>query len=65
MKDLQLSSEKILNSLNEGVYVCDLDRRIVFWSKSAERITWKTFSATSIRIITDCAVRSTAQCIVR
>ena len=29
----------ILNSLNEGLYVCDLDRRILYWSKSAERIT--------------------------
>jgi phosphoserine phosphatase RsbU/P len=29
----------ILDSLSDGVYVCDLDRRIVYWSKSAERIT--------------------------
>jgi PAS domain S-box-containing protein len=34
--------ETILDSLNDGLYVCDKDRRIVFWSKSAERITgWK------------------------
>ena len=39
MNDLLLSSETILDSLSEGVYVCDRDRRIVFWSKSAERIT--------------------------
>jgi len=32
-------SSVILDSLNEGVYVCDKDRRIVFWSKSAESIT--------------------------
>ena len=32
-------SGAVLDSLGEGVYVCDLDRRIVYWSKSAERIT--------------------------
>ena len=43
MNDLLLSSETILDSLSEGVYVCDRDRRIVFWSKSAERITgWQS-----------------------
>lgn len=29
----------IIDSLSDGVYVCDLDRRITYWSKSAERIT--------------------------
>lgn len=29
----------ILDSLNDGIYVTDPDRRIVYWSKSAERIT--------------------------
>jgi len=29
----------IVDSLRDGVYVCDLDRRITYWSKSAERIT--------------------------
>lgn len=29
----------IMDSLNDGVYVCDLDRRIIHWSRSAERIT--------------------------
>jgi phosphoserine phosphatase RsbU/P len=29
----------ILDSLNDGVYVTDPNRRIVYWSKSAERIT--------------------------
>ena len=29
----------ILDSLNEGLYVCDRERRILYWSKSAERIT--------------------------
>jgi len=33
---------KIFESLNDGLYVCDRDRRILFWSKSAERITgWR------------------------
>ena len=31
--------QAIMNSLSDGVYVCDLDRRIIYWSKSAERIT--------------------------
>ena len=29
----------IIDSLSDGVYVCDLDRRITYWSESAERIT--------------------------
>ncbi|GFO68420.1 hypothetical protein GMLC_19990 [Geomonas limicola] len=29
----------ILDSLNDGLYVCDTDRKIVYWSKSAERLT--------------------------
>jgi len=29
----------IVDSLSDGIYVCDLERRIVYWSKSAERIT--------------------------
>ena len=31
--------KEIFDSLSEGVYVCDLERRITYWSKSAERIT--------------------------
>ena len=30
---------KILDSLNDGLYVCDTERKIVYWSKSAERLT--------------------------
>ncbi|MBX3427194.1 MAG: SpoIIE family protein phosphatase [Pirellulales bacterium] len=38
--DPQLAaSSVILDSLAEGVYVCDRDRRIVYWNKPAERIT--------------------------
>lgn len=29
----------IVDSLSDGIYVCDLDRRITYWSTSAERIT--------------------------
>ena len=39
MNDLLTRSNIILDSLSDGVYVCDKDRRIVYWSKSAERIT--------------------------
>jgi phosphoserine phosphatase RsbU/P len=35
--DINLTT--IIDSLSDGVYVCDLDRRITYWSKSAERIT--------------------------
>ena len=43
MNELLVSAENILDCLSEGVYVCDRDRRIVFWSKSAERITgWRS-----------------------
>jgi len=43
MKNLLISTEKIIDCLSDGVYVCDRDRRIVFWSKSAERITgWRS-----------------------
>ena len=40
MDDLStLDVHTIINSLSDGVYVCDLDRRITYWSQSAERIT--------------------------
>jgi PAS domain S-box-containing protein len=29
----------IVDSLSDGIYVCDVDRKITYWSKSAERIT--------------------------
>jgi phosphoserine phosphatase RsbU/P len=34
-----LIANVILDSLNDGLYVCDTDRKIVYWSKSAERLT--------------------------
>ncbi len=32
-------AETILDSLNDGLYVTDINRRILYWSRSAERIT--------------------------
>ena len=34
-----ISYEKLLDSLFDGVYYVDLDRRIIFWNRAAERIT--------------------------
>ncbi len=43
MNEHLISPERIIDCLNDGVYVCDRQRRIVFWSKAAERITgWKS-----------------------
>jgi PAS domain-containing protein len=54
MNELLLSSETILDSLSEGVYVCDRDRRIVFWSKSAERTTgWQSEDVLGKRCLED------------
>jgi sigma-B regulation protein RsbU (phosphoserine phosphatase) len=39
MNEALNSCQAILDCLSDGVYVCDRERRIVFWSKSAERIT--------------------------
>ena len=44
----------ILDSLSDGVYVCDRDRRIVYWSKSAERITgWTSGDVLGRRCLDD------------
>lgn len=37
--ELLTAADVILDSLGDGVYVCDRDRRIVFWNKAAERLT--------------------------
>ena len=39
MQELLESTEVILDGLSDGVYVCDRERKIVYWSKTAERIT--------------------------
>ena len=42
-QELLTASNVILDSLSDGVYVCDKDRRIVFWSQTAARITgWQS-----------------------
>ena len=42
MNDLPFSPETILDCLGDGIYVCDRERRIVFWNRTAERITgWR------------------------
>jgi PAS domain S-box-containing protein len=38
-EDIPVGVVEIINSLCEGVYVCNLERRITYWSDSAERIT--------------------------
>lgn len=48
------ASGVILDSLSDGVYVCDMDRRIVFWSKAAERITgWSSSDVVGRRCLDD------------
>ncbi len=53
--DNQLTlSNVILDSLSDGVYVCDRDRRIVYWSSSAERITgWPAEDVVGRRCLDD------------
>ena len=47
-------SNVILDSLSDGVYVCDRDRKIVYWSKSAERITgWTSQDVVGRRCLDD------------
>ena len=42
MSDLLTSAEIILDCLSDGVYVCDRKRQMVYWGKSAQRITgWR------------------------
>ena len=51
MEDIsEITIETIIDSLNDGVYVCDLDRKITHWSKSAERITgWRAEDIVGVR----------------
>jgi len=37
MKEVNYKS--VINSLSDGVYICDTERRITYWSESAVRIT--------------------------
>lgn len=36
---LNIDAQTILDSLGDGVYVTNPDRRILYWNKAAERIT--------------------------
>jgi PAS domain S-box-containing protein len=36
---LEFSAPAVLNTLPEGAYITDVDRKIVFWNQAAERIT--------------------------
>jgi phosphoserine phosphatase RsbU/P len=48
------ASNVIIDSLSDGVYVCDRERRIVFWSKAAERITgWQPGDVVGRRCLDD------------
>lgn len=52
--DLLLSAEKILDCLSDGVYVCDRERRIVYWNKSAQRIMgWNSDEVVGRRCLED------------
>ncbi len=43
ISDVSLNHQNILDSLNDGVYAVDTNRRIIFWGHSAERITgWES-----------------------
>jgi phosphoserine phosphatase RsbU/P len=53
-QDLLTASSVILDSLSDGVYVCDKDRRIVLWSRAAERITgWQSADVLGRRCLDD------------
>jgi phosphoserine phosphatase RsbU/P len=54
MESLLTLSNVILDSLSDGVYVCDRNRRITYWSKSAERITgWTAEDVVGRRCLDD------------
>jgi PAS domain S-box-containing protein len=54
MTDLPFSVEDILDNMSDGVYVCDRERRIVYWSKAAERITgWTAADVVGRRCLED------------
>jgi PAS domain S-box-containing protein len=54
MTDLPFTVEDILDNMSDGVYVCDRERRIVYWSKAAERITgWTAADVVGRRCLED------------
>jgi PAS domain S-box-containing protein len=53
-QELLTVANVILDSLSDGVYACDRDRRIVFWSTAAERITgWQSSDVVGRRCLED------------
>ena len=45
-----MGAQTILNSLNDGVYVTDKDRKLIYWNQAAERITgWKAEDVEGLR----------------
>ena len=53
-QELLTASKVILDSLSDGLYVCDTDRRIVFWSKAATQITgWEPADVIGRRCLDD------------
>ena len=53
-QQLLTASSVIIDSLSDGVYVCDTNRKIVFWSKAAERITgWQASDVIGRRCLDD------------
>jgi phosphoserine phosphatase RsbU/P len=54
VENLLTLSNVILDSLSDGVYVCDRERKITYWSKSAERITgWTSQDVVGRRCLDD------------
>jgi PAS domain S-box-containing protein len=54
VNDLPFSIEEILDNMGDGVYVCDRERRIAYWSKAAERITgWAAADVVGRRCLED------------
>jgi PAS domain S-box-containing protein len=54
LTELSFNIEDILDHMSDGVYVCDRERRIVYWSKAAERITgWTAADVVGRRCLDD------------
>lgn len=39
LKDINLDTNHIIDSLNQGIYIVDTDRKILYWGGAAEKIT--------------------------
>ncbi len=49
-----LTPESFLESMNDGLYATDTDRKIIYWSPSAERITgWEAKDILGLRCSDD------------